>query len=66
MSLTATDPLADLGIKTATIHLNPGVDALYADAIRLGEGVQAACGPSPSAPTRPAAAPRTASSSRTT
>ena len=45
MSLTATDPLADLGIKTATIHLNPGVDALYADAIRLGEGVQAACGP---------------------
>ncbi|NTX99483.1 phosphoenolpyruvate carboxykinase (ATP) [Deinococcus sp. JMULE3] len=45
MSLTATNPLADLGIKTATIHLNPGVDALYADAIRLGEGVQAACGP---------------------
>ncbi len=45
MSLTATNPLADLGIKTATIHLNPGVDALYADAIRRGEGVQAACGP---------------------
>ncbi len=45
MSLTATDPLADLGIKTATIHLNPGVTELYADAIRLGEGVQAASGP---------------------
>ncbi|GGR85637.1 phosphoenolpyruvate carboxykinase (ATP) [Deinococcus sedimenti] len=45
MSLTATNPLADLGIKTATIHLNPGVTELYADAIRLGEGVQAASGP---------------------
>ncbi|GHG19278.1 phosphoenolpyruvate carboxykinase (ATP) [Deinococcus indicus] len=45
MSLTASAPLADLGIKTATIHLNPGVDDLYAHATRLGEGVQAACGP---------------------
>ncbi|MBZ9712900.1 phosphoenolpyruvate carboxykinase (ATP) [Deinococcus multiflagellatus] len=44
MSLTAPNPLADLGIKT-TVHLNPGVDELYAHAIRLGEGVQAACGP---------------------
>ncbi|GHF29780.1 phosphoenolpyruvate carboxykinase (ATP) [Deinococcus metalli] len=45
MSLTASSPLADLGIHRATIHLNPSVDQLYADAIRLGEGVRAATGP---------------------
>ncbi|WP_309571896.1 phosphoenolpyruvate carboxykinase (ATP) [Deinococcus sp.] len=45
MSLTARTPLIDLGIKNATIHVNPGVDELYAHAIRLGEGVQAATGP---------------------
>ncbi|WP_165795326.1 phosphoenolpyruvate carboxykinase (ATP) [Deinococcus koreensis] len=45
MSLTASNPLADLGIESATIHLNPGVDQLYADAVRLGEGVRAATGP---------------------
>ncbi|ASN81139.1 phosphoenolpyruvate carboxykinase (ATP) [Deinococcus ficus] len=39
------NPVADLGIQNANIHLNPGVDALYAHAIRLGEGVQAATGP---------------------
>ncbi|MBZ9752325.1 phosphoenolpyruvate carboxykinase (ATP) [Deinococcus sp. HMF7604] len=44
MSLTAPNPLADLGIK-ATVHLNPGVDELYAHATRLNEGVQAATGP---------------------
>ncbi|WP_295821472.1 phosphoenolpyruvate carboxykinase (ATP) [uncultured Deinococcus sp.] len=45
MSLTSSTPLSDLGIDRATIHLNPGVDALYAHAIRRGEGVQAATGP---------------------
>ncbi|GGK20850.1 phosphoenolpyruvate carboxykinase [ATP] [Deinococcus malanensis] len=38
-------PLADLGLKNVRIHLNPNVDQLYADAIRLGEGVRAATGP---------------------
>ena len=32
-------------IKNAHVHLNPGVDELYNDAIRLGEGVKAATGP---------------------
>ncbi|THF88252.1 phosphoenolpyruvate carboxykinase (ATP) [Deinococcus sp. KSM4-11] len=45
MSLTATTPLTDLGIEHATVHLNPSVDELYAHAIRLGEGVEAATGP---------------------
>ncbi|QLG10925.1 phosphoenolpyruvate carboxykinase (ATP) [Deinococcus sp. D7000] len=45
MSLTANSPLTDLGIEHATVHLNPGVDELYAHAIRLGEGVKAATGP---------------------
>lgn len=38
-------PIADLGLKPGQLHLNPGVDDLYAHAIRLGEGVQAATGP---------------------
>ncbi|ACO46149.1 phosphoenolpyruvate carboxykinase (ATP) [Deinococcus deserti] len=42
---TLNAPLADLGLKNVRIHLNPGVDQLYADAIRLGEGVRAATGP---------------------
>ena len=41
----AAQALADLGLQPATLHLNPGVDDLYAHAIRLGEGVQAATGP---------------------
>ncbi|CAM3811958.1 phosphoenolpyruvate carboxykinase (ATP) [Deinococcus frigens] len=45
MSLTTHNPLADLGIEDATIHLNSSVDELYAHAIRLGEGVRAATGP---------------------
>ncbi|GAA5501483.1 Phosphoenolpyruvate carboxykinase (ATP) [Deinococcus xinjiangensis] len=47
-SIPATQDF-DLGngqtIRNAHIHLNPDVDALYADAIRLGEGVKAATGP---------------------
>lgn len=39
----------DLGngksIQNAQVHLNPGVDDLYAAATRLGEGVKAATGP---------------------
>ncbi|WP_019585603.1 phosphoenolpyruvate carboxykinase (ATP) [Deinococcus apachensis] len=45
MSLTQTPLLQNLGITDATIHHNPGVDELYAAAIRRGEGEQAACGP---------------------
>ncbi|GBF06549.1 phosphoenolpyruvate carboxykinase [Deinococcus aerius] len=45
MSLTQTPLLQDLGIQNATLHHNPGVDELYAAAIRRGEGEQAACGP---------------------
>ncbi|MFC6591103.1 phosphoenolpyruvate carboxykinase (ATP) [Deinococcus lacus] len=37
--------LQDIGIQDATVHHNPGVDELYAAAVRLGEGVQAATGP---------------------
>lgn len=40
-----TQVLADLGINAGKVHLNPDVDSLYADAIRLGEGVKAATGP---------------------
>ncbi|WP_291426394.1 phosphoenolpyruvate carboxykinase (ATP) [Deinococcus sp.] len=47
--MTASQQDFDLGhglsIQNAQIHLNPGVDELYADAIRLGEGVKAATGP---------------------
>ena len=51
--MTTTDSIPakdyDLGngqtIKGAHVHLNPGVDDLYNDAIRLGEGVKAATGP---------------------
>lgn len=45
MSLTQAALLHDLGIYDATIHHNPGVDELYAAALRLGEGVRAAGGP---------------------
>ncbi|MPY65696.1 phosphoenolpyruvate carboxykinase (ATP) [Deinococcus sp. SDU3-2] len=45
MSLTQPPLLQALGIRNATVHHNPGVDELYAAAIRLGEGVQAATGP---------------------
>ncbi|MEW6420423.1 MAG: phosphoenolpyruvate carboxykinase (ATP) [Deinococcota bacterium] len=45
MSLTQLPLLQDLGIQNATIHHNPGVDELYAAALRLGEGEQAATGP---------------------
>ncbi|GMA16456.1 phosphoenolpyruvate carboxykinase (ATP) [Deinococcus metallilatus] len=45
MSLTHTPLLQDLGIQNATIHHNPGVEELYAAALRLGEGEQAATGP---------------------
>lgn len=45
MSLTQTPLLRDLGIEGATIHHNPGVDELYAAALRLGEGERAATGP---------------------
>ena len=45
MSLTRTSPLHALGIQNATSHHNLGVDELYAAALRLGEGVQAATGP---------------------
>jgi phosphoenolpyruvate carboxykinase (ATP) len=45
MSLTHPAPLHDLGIQNATVHHNPGVDELYAAALRLGEGERAAGGP---------------------
>ncbi|TDE87278.1 phosphoenolpyruvate carboxykinase [Deinococcus sp. S9] len=45
MSLTQTPLLQDLGIQNATLHHNPGVDELYAAALRRGEGKQAATGP---------------------
>ncbi|WP_027461352.1 phosphoenolpyruvate carboxykinase (ATP) [Deinococcus murrayi] len=45
MSLIQPPLLQALGIRNATVHHNPGVDELYAAAIRLGEGVQAATGP---------------------
>ena len=45
MSLIQPPLLQALGIRNATVHHNLGVDELYAAAIRLGEGVQAATGP---------------------
>ncbi|KEF35296.1 hypothetical protein RDMS_02100 [Deinococcus sp. RL] len=45
MNLIQPPLLQALGIRNATVHHNPGVDELYAAAIRLGEGVQAATGP---------------------